>query len=744
MSMSISEMRQFAAANTGSLTITNEGRLVKATLGERFRMFFNIHGARDENNRRILNALKSAMLDNLEFFGYDEAAVRELDALPNRFALRGKDLSALFTRIDVLKSQTQGIEDLTASGLGVRFSDHPACQAFENRGRLPELKRVAVRYIELAYGEAVREGQKKSFSVGTALSAFMCECQAMFDDAEKGSPVLTDLLVANFGKLMVRGDATLRRAEDVIANLTACRTFVNDAKAIAEAEGKPYIADIALSYVNRLGGATKIGAEEIAALQEYYHDGTLTGKYDLNAKVLKQSVIDAAEQVRTSVKTELKMALVENDSTAMADRLTHALTRKFLSVPVFAGTLFKGGADCEQCMCYHQARAYAAQLTDEERQRLKTFFASPKAENLLNFYMQSAFSANQSKDIDEMLAQPMMQHVFAGLRDGILGRVVPPAVSDRRDPVDYAQLPASVTCRRIGLNTLISKQGFVPAMGLYSDTVSSTRFLGRTMRTGAGFVSCYLAKGMAGGEEAVLTQFKRIVRGHGLTVRLSDGTLLPDDPDKACDALARLVKGDPEAAFGDLDRQERRRALLMMTLLTQELVDIAHRSVATVMDPERKNPALISGDGTKSESRQNQIPPTVVLALDDKGGVSLHMDSRMPIVQYTVEKSLSWNSKKETYDVSGDSNVRTSIDVTIDAEEMARLAELDWTQCDVREANRELASAEHEKDWAEKLPEKLPETFRVRMSVVPTYSLYIAHQARQEYVDYPSTWEPGD
>ncbi len=738
MSMQISEIRQFAAANTGTLTVDSTGRFAKATFGERFRMFFNIGGARDENNRRVLDALKNAILDQVEFFGCDEAAVHELGTLQSRSALSGKDLSALFTRIDAIKSQTRGIEELTTAGLAAKF-DHPAYLSFEKYGDVKDLNAIAKKFMEAAYRNALNDDRKNSFSVGTALSAFLCECQAMVEEAENGDPPLTDMLVKNFTKMLVRGDAKLRKPEDVIDNLKACHKFIQDARALGQAENKPYVVDIALSYVKRLGGATKIDQGEINALKELFPGAPLNGKYDLNIVLLKKYVLDATAQITPEVKTELKMALAENTNVALVDRLTYVLTRKFLTIPVFQGAMLKGGPENEQCMCYHQARTFAAMLPAEDRERLKTFFASPMAENLHAFYLESAFSGNLSNDITTMATQPMMQHVFAGLRDGILGRVVPPPKEGGTIASDFSKLPASVTCRLSAQNTIISRQGYVPAMGRY-DAVKSTRFLKRTAQSGAGLLNCHLAKSMAGGENAVISRFKAAVSGRKLTVRLSDGTLLPDNPEKACDALARLLKGNQEATFDELNKSERTRALLMMSMLTKDLVDVSHRAVTTAIDSERKSPALVSGDGRTGEAEQTVIPPTIILALDDQGGISLHMDSQTPISQYTVESSLSWFSEREMFNVGRGSNVRTSLDVTIGAQEMTRLSELDWSQCDVRDAEQELGAGEHAKGWTETLSQKLPESFRINMDVTPTYSIYVEHQAWQDGANYPANF----
>ena len=181
-----------------------------------------------------------------------------------------------------------------------------------------------------------------------------------------------------------------------------------------------------------------------------------------------------------------------------------------------------------------------------------------------------------------------------------------------------------------------------------------------------------MAKFRTGEKTAFETDLKR-----GLDVRLPGGMRLSDHLPTARDQIARFVTRNPGATYEGLDDKGKRKAQLVMSVLSQEGEKVADYSFPTMLDPDMAEGVFYAPDMAPAAGVRR-----FELDISPDGDVEIRYSSTL-----TGAKHIMRGSDAAMLDI-GPSNFSSSAVFRFDAAELDRLANLDFSRCDYKTSDK--------------------------------------------------------
>ncbi len=393
--------------------------------------------------------------------------------------------------------------------------------------------------------------------------------------------------------------------------------------------------------------------------------------------------------------------------------------------------------------CHHfLLRTMVSRLTESQRRSLRDALASQNAVQTVAFY--DAVANGLVKDMPQMVhgVREHVSHLSASLsRDagflyGIVRRSLGeadangqlPPLGDELNPpriggqaifneilataranIDAAReaylrrtfrgnSPASAVMRGIFNNCLVTHQPSNPEKFLES----------RIRDTTANALNYNIAHGVkqiATTQNFASTQFS-LDRNRDMDVFLPGGTRLSTDPATAADELARFVTGRQDAAYAQLADAERTKVQVVMSLLTQESITAALSGLTYSLNPNGATTTFFFGYGPNGPVQTRSFH----LERDKAGGITVRLESTVWPACLTVGPDL--------HTLGAGSSISTSFTLTLSAEKLNALGELDFATCDDTAANQEMRGNAQQKFRT--VVNKLPPAFQFDLAPITT------------------------
>lgn len=185
---------------------------------------------------------------------------------------------------------------------------------------------------------------------------------------------------------------------------------------------------------------------------------------------------------------------------------------------------------------------------------------------------------------------------------------------------------------------------------------------------------------MARGDWENVTFFKDVKRMAG-SLKLGD-VVLSTDFQTARDQVAAFVTQGAKADYASLTDLERGRAHVVMALLSQETGKAGFDGQFQALDPHNARPPVVTLSDQEADTR------TIALSFDEIGRLTMQFDG---VQNLTVLQSDPGNGKTVTTMVGPGSTAESHLTLEIKANELDRLATLDYTHFDDTAANEVMA-----------------------------------------------------
>jgi hypothetical protein len=201
------------------------------------------------------------------------------------------------------------------------------------------------------------------------------------------------------------------------------------------------------------------------------------------------------------------------------------------------------------------------------------------------------------------------------------------------------------------------------------------------------------------------TQFAKD-RDRVFDVFLPDGSLLSTDPTAAADQLARFVLGREDAVYAQLAGAERTKVQVVMSLLVQQSSSAVIEMPATALDPEGKRaPFSYGGNG-------GGLTRSFRLERDAAGGITVRFETTVRPTNLIVEG--------DAIPLGVGSSISGSYALTLSAEKLNALGELDFANCDNAAANQVMDGNGEQK--LRTAVNRLPPDFRLDLTPTTSFS----------------------
>ncbi|MCR5414771.1 MAG: hypothetical protein K6F50_08645 [Kiritimatiellae bacterium] len=204
--------------------------------------------------------------------------------------------------------------------------------------------------------------------------------------------------------------------------------------------------------------------------------------------------------------------------------------------------------------------------------------------------------------------------------------------------------------------------------------------------------------------------FSRDLKGKN-RVAMDDGTVIDgDDYKTAADKLAKFLTRNPSATHASLPEEQKRKIYVLMSIMTQAtVVDMLNAAAETfdVSGRDRLPFAVLASSGLRGDFR---------LSMDDKGNVSVGMKIDQKNLNMVAGLDIASGMLKPT------SGVKVEFEIKIPAENLAGMANADWSAIDANAINDINNDPEHFEHPHKSAFDKIPEAARFKGEVV-----YSAH-----------------
>lgn len=211
---------------------------------------------------------------------------------------------------------------------------------------------------------------------------------------------------------------------------------------------------------------------------------------------------------------------------------------------------------------------------------------------------------------------------------------------------------------------------------------------------------CRDAKVFALGNGKTSIFARDIVRN--LKVNLPGGKRLANDFDTALDELAAFATKGAKTSYAALDAKEKNKVHIVIAFLSQESGKAAFDGQATAFDPKNNSPAYVTASDQDRDIQEYSI------GFNEKGAFTFGFLGRMNL---QVVTAIDGSGKGVTGMANEGSTLETEFFFEISANEMERMASLDFTQFDDSATMTHMTDMQTRNKLAN-LPQTFAEEFR--------------------------------
>ena len=182
-------------------------------------------------------------------------------------------------------------------------------------------------------------------------------------------------------------------------------------------------------------------------------------------------------------------------------------------------------------------------------------------------------------------------------------------------------------------------------------------------------------------------QFYKDLTRNGMIVKLPGDKTLSNDFATACDQIAQFVTGKEDATYAGLDSKAKAKAHIVMSLLCQDSIKAASETYLLALDPKKHD------KGFTIFAEQDKTKREFSLEWTKTGGLFVNFKDNQNI------KGLSFNDISNNFlltDIGQGSSYSGTFSLQIRPQEFDRLAEVDYTQFDPKEAEKVSQSSDED------------------------------------------------
>ena len=203
--------------------------------------------------------------------------------------------------------------------------------------------------------------------------------------------------------------------------------------------------------------------------------------------------------------------------------------------------------------------------------------------------------------------------------------------------------------------------------------------------------------------------FKDINRNN---ITLSNGVKLAKDFETARDQIASFITKGAKTSYAALDAKEKAKSHVVMSLLSQETVKAAFTGAALALHPQGAAEPFMYASGGPADAPNAEIDTDAFsLSLEENGSLKLKFDGK-----HAVSQLMSFDStgKPQTTKTGAGSKMEATLSVSLNAKELERLADLDFSKFDDTEAKK-LFSSQTEANKLQKIRNEFPKEYRLNL-----------------------------
>lgn len=654
MALTIGNIRNFTGSD--HILVDSQGGIATVNKLQRFKSFFNIGSARQQNGF-TLDAIHKAIANEPRYFAPEvQAKAAEL-------------LSQIRTDraigMDQIRSVIDALDNLSTPGMQLQSAQDMVSARLAADG-LPDFARGCERaYLKLAAKTvcpSMPAGGYTRLDIAGGLRTFNQRMATLFNS--------------------LGGDP------DGIALLAACI-----AKGRLEAPDHSLTSD--QTKINRIISGIQANLAELQTIEAQY------GR-------------DAKEAVLTFLKSYGKPMPVTASDPAPLTRMAEA--RRNLTVPtglyrLDGNTPVSDLHAAVMTLCESVATVRAGIDVDvESLNEVPKFFAYCTLEGMTPAQKQGLLDALESeggRHLQSLYELNMSSDPIAHLADTILHEMVPMirtslGIPDATRPivlpmtVDVTKLSPGILARfnpNPAPTSMVTGDAAAPIKNMLKrieDSGTSRAQFDRMQQNCQALVSINIASQIARDliaitcdkEGTVLsrtfdpdkekTQFDLdLVRGYAIF--LPDGEQIPDDIHVARDKFVQFITGNSLATFDTADTATKVKAHVLMTCMNQSISGIAMNAFGEYLndDPTQTAPKISMVSNTALDRDE-----AFHLSKQDNGDIVVHLRSRRPI------KALTINEDPNLYMLGKESYDEYEVKITIPAANLDKLAHADWQSYD--------------------------------------------------------------
>lgn len=608
------------AGNNRLMMVTDsDGKtsFAKATFAHKFKSFFNIGSAR-EDNRRAIEEIKNMLRTSPEFYGVRDRIDELFAGINTKRALYSSDITAVFNSIRQIDAQNP----VTVSGIVTsRLAVMGMPQGVVDGEAGTVFRYVAEDYVK-HFGE---ETDYENLDIPQRLAEVRERTDDLYAIAGDNEE-LKEALSKNFRRFFFSGGGELRTAEKAHAMMTDLRDCLARVDQICQ------------------------GSDQI--VRDYAADMILDG-----AKPVPDAAIHEPLAKAATLPTNLLMGIEDN-----ADSIYNAL-RDFIRAFAGVSLTFPEGFEPDPG---YQSNAtltmLAKAIADMPREEIENLFDRMTTGEGVNVMNHLADCVSTSPSLSMVYGTATFMLRIAG---EILGREIP--VFD--GGADETRVTVNML-KGTGATTMVSGPGsnkVSKALGLrrFGDIDAFTEHLNHC---GRGWMqvafSSEMRKLAADDVNKTGCVFGKDIE-RSLSVSLPDGTKLERDYARAKDQLARFSTGNPDATYNGLDPVAKNRVRIMMALLSQETEKVLFQGVDFALG----KPSLLVESGAAGDEDKSRREFTLSQTPD--GGIRIHYE----ILRFGEMLCAG----DETFRLGAGSRQEGVIDIKVSGEEVERLAAQDWS-----------------------------------------------------------------
>ena len=702
MALTVDQLRNFDS-NWGNLVVQQDSSTASTKVkagGLRHAIASLFHtDAAQARNRATYTAIYNAIMQDDRFFDPDvQAKASELlGGLQCESGIKASTIKDIIRQLDEMSTPDKQIATLKKAAKG-----HLAASGVPDA--IP--RNMHAKYEELAADfVAFRSDTKTSFAsinVGQRLTEFNQLMTRIFN-LYRGIPVATDAFCKALEKYTPGGDSISLRPEDKIQG------FADRVR-----ENLQELDEIANSRGRAIGNSLAVLMQRTGVLRP----DVMTEIVDKGATLPKCGLDELNGQSGASA--------IHSAVSKMADAVEKARSELGHSVTE--------GIDPDE-LGAALAKSAMVRLPQDARRNLLAALKSNGGKNLLGYYAQN--SANPKAQAMNLVYSALLVH----LRAEFDGKA--PGASVRAPDVATDRLPPNALCAftldGVFAGGLAREVKDFALNGSGIDTASDPAAALRNKMDGIAKAKVFMqmVTGMASLSETSPDgtkvfdpgrperDFDRDVNRDGhkpgfMTIRLPDGTAISaESSEEGRDALVKLVTGNPNARFRDLDKGNPQQAKIMtkvqllMCLLHQGTADTATRSVGIAFRPEQQMPRVVFPQGGGGRTQN------YVVSRDDNGAVKISFNMRFTSPMVVMNDDITPPTHKQT---NATSTADFSLEITIPEDNLDALGGADWAAFD---STNDLVAKENGANPTrfETLQTGVPQEFQFRGDVSVSFSV---------------------